>query len=137
MDDGVDAGDVVTPFYDPMLAKLIVWGEDRPSAIARMRSALTETRVGGIKTNIDLLHRILACPDFVAGRYATDLIERSIGTMERPALSDDEAAMAAAIAAVHHKRTQTHKRPVQSPNGSRWGTLARAAAVKRSEHWRP
>jgi acetyl-CoA carboxylase biotin carboxylase subunit len=67
---------VVPPNYDSLLAKLIVRAENRPSALARMRRALAEFIVEGCKTNLDFHRRLLANPDFVAGRLDTHLVER-------------------------------------------------------------
>ncbi|MFZ0889353.1 MAG: carbamoyl phosphate synthase, partial [Candidatus Binataceae bacterium] len=62
--------------YDPLIAKLIAHAEDRPSAIARVRAALREYLIDGIKTNIPLHLKIMEDPDFLSGRFATDFIER-------------------------------------------------------------
>ena len=67
---------VVPPHYDSLLAKLIVHAENRPAALARLRRALAEFVVEGCKTNLDFHRRLLANPDFVAGRLDTHLIER-------------------------------------------------------------
>src|SRR3982750_860703 len=69
---------VVSPYYDSMIAKIIVHGRDRPEAIARMRRTLEMTVVEGIKTNVPLHMKILAEPDFVAGRLGTAFMERYI-----------------------------------------------------------
>ncbi|MDE2571107.1 MAG: ATP-grasp domain-containing protein [bacterium] len=74
VDHGVDEGYVVTPHYDPLLAKLIVWAEMRPDAIARAIAALQQTEIDGIKTNIPVLVAILRHPDFAAGNYDTEFI---------------------------------------------------------------
>jgi 3-methylcrotonyl-CoA carboxylase alpha subunit len=79
IDTGVRQGDAITPYYDPMIAKLIVHGGTRAEAIARLRAALGEYHVAGVRTNIDFLHRLTAAPSFVDARLDTDLIER-----ERP-----------------------------------------------------
>src|SRR5262249_26289764 len=57
VDTGVRQGDRVTPFYDPMIAKVIVWGKDRPAALERLRRALAETAVLGVSTNLGFLFR--------------------------------------------------------------------------------
>jgi acetyl-CoA carboxylase biotin carboxylase subunit len=75
VDEGVRAGSQVQPFYDSLLAKLICWGPDRPQALARMRRALGEFRVEGVKTTIGLHRHVLADPDFAAGRYHTAWLE--------------------------------------------------------------
>jgi acetyl-CoA carboxylase biotin carboxylase subunit len=66
----------VPPYYDSLLAKLIVHGEDRPMALARLRRALGELVIEGCRTNIDLHRRLLDHPDFIAGRLDTHLLER-------------------------------------------------------------
>ncbi len=74
VDAGVEQGSVVSPFYDPLLAKLVVWGADRHEALGRMQAALAEFAVEGLKTNLPLLQRILDHALFVDGRYSTELI---------------------------------------------------------------
>ncbi|HNN08233.1 MAG TPA: acetyl/propionyl/methylcrotonyl-CoA carboxylase subunit alpha [Azospira sp.] len=77
VDTGVEEGDEITPHYDPMIAKLIVWDEHRDGALARMRRALADYRVVGVTTNIDFLSRLVACPAFTSADLDTGLIERS------------------------------------------------------------
>ncbi|OGG44298.1 MAG: 3-methylcrotonyl-CoA carboxylase [Candidatus Handelsmanbacteria bacterium RIFCSPLOWO2_12_FULL_64_10] len=76
VDTGVEQGDEVTPHYDPMLAKLIVWDESRERAVARMLQALADYRVAGVTTNIAFLSRLVACPAFANADLDTGLIER-------------------------------------------------------------
>jgi 3-methylcrotonyl-CoA carboxylase alpha subunit len=76
VDTGVEEDDEITPFYDPMIAKLIVWDETRDGALARMRKALADYRVAGLTTNIDFLSRLVACPAFAKADLDTGLIER-------------------------------------------------------------
>jgi len=76
VDSGVEEGDEITPFYDPMIAKLIVWDEHRDAALARMRKALADYQVAGVTTNIDFLSRLVACPAFAGADLDTGLIER-------------------------------------------------------------
>lgn len=75
VDTGYRAGDAVTPFFDPLLAKLIAWGENRQAAIRLMRDALASTQITGVKTNMPTLSAALAHPDFAAGRYTTALLD--------------------------------------------------------------
>jgi len=75
LDGGYEEGSVVTPNYDPMIAKLIVSGRDRAEAIARSRAALEAFTVEGIKTNIPLHRRIVADPAFAAGTLDTKFLE--------------------------------------------------------------
>jgi urea carboxylase len=67
-------GDNITPFYDPLVAKLIVHAETRIAALQAMRAAMDDTAISGIETNRDYLHAILGQPDFVAGNPATSLL---------------------------------------------------------------
>jgi len=73
LDSGVAAGSVVSFHYDPLLAKLIVWGGDRPLAIRRMQRALAEFKVEGVKTTIPFHRAALAHPAFVSGNYNTEI----------------------------------------------------------------
>lgn len=76
IDAGFVEGDEVSPFYDPMIAKLIVHGPDRTAALQKLRAALEEYEVVGLTTNIDFLKRICASPAFVAGDVETGYIEK-------------------------------------------------------------
>jgi 3-methylcrotonyl-CoA carboxylase alpha subunit len=76
VDSGIVEGDNVSPFYDPMLAKLIAWGENREEARLRLLAMLAETAVGGFNTNLGFLQRVLAHPAFAAGELDTGFIPR-------------------------------------------------------------
>jgi len=76
VDTGVEQGDEITPHYDPMIAKLIVWDETRERALARLLQALAQYRVVGVANNIDFLSRLAACPAFAGADLDTGLIER-------------------------------------------------------------
>ncbi|CDM40839.1 acetyl/propionyl/methylcrotonyl-CoA carboxylase subunit alpha [Ectopseudomonas oleovorans] len=76
IDSGVAEGDSVSPFYDPMLGKLIAWGENREQARLRLLAMLGDTLVGGVKTNLAFLCRILAHPAFAACELDTGFISR-------------------------------------------------------------
>ena len=76
VDSGVEQGDEISPFYDPMLGKLIAWGENREEARQRLLAMVKETAVGGFKTNLVFLQRILAHPAFAAAELDTGFIER-------------------------------------------------------------
>ena len=76
VDAGYAAGDTVTPYYDPLLAKLCVWGADRPAALERARQAVAGFAVEGPKCNLPLFAELLQQPEFVSGSYDTGLIER-------------------------------------------------------------
>jgi len=81
VDTGVRSGDRISHFYDPMIAKLIVHGEDRPQAIARMAQALEGTVVQGPASNLALLRQVLLHPAFVAGRTHTSFLAEHRGAL--------------------------------------------------------
>ena len=74
VDDGVREGDVISPYYDSMIAKLIVHGRDRNDAIAKMREALNAFVIRGISSNIPFQSALLAHPRFVSGEFNTGFI---------------------------------------------------------------
>jgi len=76
VDTGVLQGDEVSTYYDPMIAKLIVWDEDRGRALARLAKALSEYRISGLTTNISFLYNLANCPAFVNAELDTGFIER-------------------------------------------------------------
>ncbi len=91
VDSGVEEGDRISPFYDPMLGKLIAWGEDREQARLRLLSMLDEFVIGGLKTNISFLRRIIGHPAFAAAELDTGFIPRYQEQLLPPAseLSDE------------------------------------------------
>lgn len=99
-DSGVYEGWIVPLDYDPMLSKLIVHAPERASAVARMRRALDEYFVGGIKTNLSLFRRILDHPDFLAGRIDTGFLDRLLRTQPVSAKVNGLAEIAALSAAL-------------------------------------
>ena len=76
VDAGYGAGNTVTPFYDPLLAKLCVWGQDRAEALDRAREAVEGFTITGLKTNLPFFAELLANPAFVSGDYDTGLVDR-------------------------------------------------------------
>jgi len=114
VDGGVYTGATVTVNYDPMVAKLIAWGRDRPEAIDRLRRALEEFVVKGIKTSIPFHLRVLRHPVFLAGRYDTGFIDAHMdGGKGGPAEPDGEerrvARMLAAIAAYRRDKERSER----------------------------
>ena len=96
IDSGVREGDEISHYYDPMIAKLIVAGKDRPAALARLERALASTEISGVATNLAFLRRIAAQADYRAGRIDTDFVARH-GDELLPAgtgVSDDALALA-------------------------------------------
>ncbi|MGD0693394.1 MAG: acetyl-CoA carboxylase biotin carboxylase subunit [Terriglobia bacterium] len=107
-DSGVSEGYRVPLDYDPLLSKLIVWGENRSGAIARMRRALDEYQVFGIQTNVPFFRRVLDHPEFVAGQVDTGFIDRVLASgllsAEEPSPEVERAALlAAALEAVRSR----------------------------------
>ena len=98
-DSGMYEGWTVPMDYDPLLAKLIGYGTDRNQAIGRLRRALNEYFVGGIKTNISLFRRILNSPDFQAAKIDTGFLDRLLKEKQRDPDSDPQAQEVAVIAA--------------------------------------
>lgn len=98
-DSGMYEGWTVPIDYDPLLAKLIAYGTDRPQAISRLGCALSEYFVGGIKTNISLFRRILNDPDFQAGKLDTGFLDRllKLQSFEEQGEDAEVAAIAAGI----------------------------------------
>jgi 3-methylcrotonyl-CoA carboxylase alpha subunit len=110
IDSGVREGDTISPFYDPMIAKLIVWGRDRDEALARMRRALGQYRVVGVQTNIAFLGRLVASEPFVGADLDTGLIERHRDTLFPAAAPVPATALALAVAAQLGRETVVGRR---------------------------
>ncbi|MCL4185705.1 MAG: ATP-grasp domain-containing protein, partial [Burkholderiaceae bacterium] len=100
IDSGVREGDTITPHYDPMIAKLIVWGRDRDHALARMSQALAGFEVVGPSTNVGFLSRLVACDAFARAELDTGLIEREKAVLMPPPSRPPLLLRAIAAAAV-------------------------------------
>ncbi|MES2859453.1 MAG: acetyl/propionyl/methylcrotonyl-CoA carboxylase subunit alpha [Pseudomonadota bacterium] len=98
IDSGVVEGDTVSIFYDPMIAKLIVWDEDRPRALARLREALAGCEIAGPKSNIGFLERLVRHPAVVEGRIDTGYLDRHLDEFLAPTEADATLIVAAATA---------------------------------------
>jgi acetyl-CoA carboxylase biotin carboxylase subunit len=85
VDSALFRGWRVPPYYDSLIAKLIVWGEDREAAIARMARALEETAIAGVKTTIPLHQRLMGEPDVRAGDFSIKWLERTLAPPKPPA----------------------------------------------------
>ncbi len=107
VDSGVRQGDAITPHYDPMIAKLVVWGEDRAVALGRMRAALAECEIVGVSTNVEFLARTVAGKAFSTADLDTGLIERCRAELFAPdAGASDEEIAAAALAELLAEQAQ-------------------------------
>ena len=122
LDSGVYPGWTVPMEYDPLLAKLAVWAEDRPTAIARLERAIDEYSVAGIKTNLSFFRHLLADPEFGAGRLHTGFIDEFFAR-QSPTENSKEllqvAAYAAAAYTVKRQGGDTRQAPREQ---SRWRT---------------
>jgi len=137
-DSGVYEGWTVPLDYDPMLSKLIVHGPDRPAALARMRRALDEYFVAGIKTNLALFRRVLEHPDFQAARIDTGFLDRLLASPAAagPGTLSEIAAVSAALFAAT-AAPATNGRPARrredqiAPKTSAWLRAGRLEGIDR------
>ncbi len=130
VDSALYEGAAVSLYYDPLLAKLITWGENRAAAILRMRRALEEFRVVGIKTTIPLHQKIVDTTQFISGHYDNRYLEElfDVGTS-----GEDGYERVAAIVATmidHHRRAEAINRLAPSGGVSRWKTVARQQGLR-------
>ena len=132
-DSGAYEGGEVPIFYDPMISKLITWGDTRDHALQRMRRALAEYQVRGIRTTIPFFRWILADEDFKAGRFDTTFIDRKLGAPGSGPLQAIEPShedLAAIAAAVHlFTKPAAHAAPAAAA-ASRWRDTGRSDALR-------
>jgi len=133
-DCGVYEGSEVTFYYDPMLAKLIVWGEDRKQALDRLRRALDELQVEGIKTTVPLYQALLEDEDFLAGRMDIGMLDRKLAEGVLVQKTSEELEIAASIAAaLEHIGRRTQRSAAVSTDGgrrSRWREMSRREGLR-------
>ncbi|MBH1963865.1 MAG: acetyl/propionyl/methylcrotonyl-CoA carboxylase subunit alpha [Comamonadaceae bacterium] len=98
VDDGVREGDVISPFYDSMIAKLIVWGETRQEALAKLDAALAATHIAGLQTNVQFLRHVLASESFSQAKLDTALIQRESDQLFKQDKLGIQMVVAAAVA---------------------------------------
>jgi acetyl-CoA carboxylase biotin carboxylase subunit len=134
LDAGVYEGAEVPIYYDPLMAKLIVWGRDREEAIRRMARALAEFGVAGVRTTIPFHATVMGHPDFAAGRLSTAFVERVFRAGPRRAgLSRRRVAMAAAALRAYREASRPAL-PPPAAGASPWALAARPGG--RSRGWR-
>jgi acetyl-CoA carboxylase biotin carboxylase subunit len=132
-DSGLYEGAEVPIYYDPMISKLVTWADDRPSALARMKRALAEYEVRGIRTTIPFFRWILEDEDFRAARFDTTFIDRKLGSPNGRLLAapDDEHAVLAAVAVAVRQFTSAAVPAVTTATApSRWQQAAREGALR-------
>jgi acetyl-CoA carboxylase biotin carboxylase subunit len=122
-DGGAYQGCTISSFYDPLISKLSVWAPTRERAVARMRRALTEYVVTGIRTNLSFHERLFAHPEFAAGRYDTGFIDRYKDELLDPLRADgargEAVAVAIAVAAAQMERATGATPATSGESGSR------------------
>lgn len=139
IDTGVEQGDGITPFYDPMIAKLIVWDETRDLALQRMAGALRDCQIVGVANNIGFLLRLVTSPSFTEPRLDTSLIEREhkwIAAADTEP-KEDIFAIAALVVLLRErgKETEAARSPWAVDDGWRMnGGLVRALAFTHGEN---
>ena len=130
-DGGVYEGAEVSIYYDPMISKLCVWGRDRAEAIDRMRRALDEYTVGGIKTTLPFFREVVRDEEFIAAKLDTGFIPRFFArraAATSPEVDATRRDMAVIAAALAYTETNAQATPAQTANGeSRWKTAGRLA----------
>lgn len=123
IDSGVREGDAISPFYDPMIAKLIVWGADRTQALARMGQALSEFQIVGLATNIAFLKRLVEGDAFANADLDTGLIERNHDALFPQAAPAPQAALGLAALALMEEEKALSQRISANP-ADPWGKAA-------------
>ncbi|RVC69561.1 acetyl/propionyl/methylcrotonyl-CoA carboxylase subunit alpha [Mesorhizobium sp. M2A.F.Ca.ET.046.02.1.1] len=134
VETGVRAGDAISPFYDPMIAKLVVHGKDRNAALAALRGALAETEVAGSTVNTPFLAALAADADFAAGDVDTGLIGRHQEALTAIPAPSDETIAAAALAATDAGAPGAAADPWSTLSGyAHFHTLARRIRLRHGE----
>jgi acetyl/propionyl-CoA carboxylase alpha subunit len=143
VDSSIYQGLQVPLFYDPLLSKLIVWGNDRPQAIARMRRALTEYQVLGVRTTLPFARWLVENPRFIEGDMSTDFVAeewdtRNVGATlavarETDLMSDQVAALVGGLLMNENVEAEKlRRRPAAENDGtaSRWRDVGRREATR-------
>jgi acetyl/propionyl-CoA carboxylase alpha subunit len=133
VDTGIYTGFEVSPYYDSLVSKLVVWGETRAEAVLRMRRALEEYKIVGMRTNIPFHQKLMDSHRFMGGQYDTRFVEErfSIDTEENKGIQADIAAIMATLAA--HQQTQRAATIVQrgERDTSNWKWVSRWERMQR------
>ncbi len=134
LDEGVYEGWTVPNEYDPLLSKLIAWGNSREEAIARLRRALDEYTITGIKTNAGLFRRLLSEPDFLRGEIHTKWLDALLTRKPSVVVEGEDTADAAAIAAALWQSSHSQKTSSSPAQDfpSRWKQEARRNQLDRT-----
>jgi acetyl-CoA carboxylase biotin carboxylase subunit len=125
VDSGVYEGTEISVYYDPMIAKLLTFGKDRPQAISRMLRALDEYRIAGVTTNIDFHKTILRHPEFARGHLSTRFIESYYDPIEGGSEAVLQAIALATALSEHKSRLRMNSSASTTPQFSKWKTSGR------------
>lgn len=118
---GFDEGDEITSYYDPMIAKVIVWDDNRPRAIEKMKRVLKDSVIFGVRTNIPYLIEILSHPEFVNGKMTTQFIDRYFqDPIKEPELTEDEKALVQFLNQKNKKYVNNSVNEFDSPFQGPW-----------------
>ena len=137
LDDGVYEGWTVPNDYDPLLAKLIAWGNSREETIARLRRALAESTITGIRTNVALFRRLLMEPDFLRAEIHTKWLDELLSGPKKDAAepadgSLEAAAIATAMWQASRSASANGAQSVEAEAPSRWKQSGRREQVDRT-----
>lgn len=132
-DGGIESGSEIGPYYDPMLAKLIVWGADREQAVRRMRRGLVDLTIQGVETSRDFHIRVMDDEEFRRGEIDSQWLERRLASLLERAPDPDSVRVAAIAGALLAERDRT-ARIGSSGGGS--GTLPSPDADGTADSWR-
>ena len=134
VESGIYEGFVITPHYDPLISKLVVWGETRGEALLRMRRALEEYRVMGVNTNIPFHQQILNDTRFIGGQIDTTFLESRFSMAEEDDSMDLEVVAIAAVLLAHRRGQRSLTMVRRQDDGhslSNWKRIGRWEAVHR------
>lgn len=124
VDAGIESGSVIDIYYDPMIAKVIAWGENRAQAIQRLQNALGDTALLGLTTNVDFLKKILADADFKAGYFDTHYLDKQFTYNVDAATNATEYSLIAGLLADWAAREQSRDILTEVPSGWRSNAYA-------------
>jgi acetyl/propionyl-CoA carboxylase alpha subunit len=134
LDTGIYPGFEVTPYYDSLISKVIVWGETRAEAILRMRRSLEEYKIVGVRTNIPFHQNLMDSTRFIAGQYDTRFVEHRFSMQAAEGVRDQQLEIAAIMASiVAHKQARQAATIVQrgERDTSNWKWVSRWERMQR------
>lgn len=131
VDTGITQGDAITPYYDSMISKLIIWGDTRGEAILRMRRALSEYRIMGLKTNIPFHQTLMNSTRFIAGQFDTSFVEERFSMEESEDRRPDLAAILATLAAHEARQKAAQVIGRSDRDMSNWKHIGRWERLRR------